>query len=41
MAKRGHSEEAILPVLREAESGDTVVLTCHGKTQPDKTRVLS
>ena len=25
MGKRGHSEEEILRVLREAESGDTVV----------------
>jgi putative transposase len=32
MAKRGHSEEEILRVLREAESGDTVVEVCrkHG-----------
>ncbi len=35
MAKRGHSEEAILRVLREAESGDTVVEVCrkHGISQ--------
>lgn len=35
MAKRGHSEEAILRVLREAESGDTVVEICrkHGISQ--------
>ena len=32
MAKRGHGEEEILRVLREAESGDTVVEVCrkHG-----------
>ena len=32
MAKRGHSEEQILRVLREAESGETVVEVCrkHG-----------
>jgi len=32
MGKRGHSEEEILRVLREAESGDTVVEICrkHG-----------
>jgi len=32
MAKRGHSEEEILRVLREAESGDSVVEVCrqHG-----------
>jgi putative transposase len=32
MGKRGHSEEEILRVLREAESGDTVVEVCrkHG-----------
>jgi len=32
MGKRGHSEEEILRVLREAESGDTVVELCrkHG-----------
>jgi putative transposase len=29
MAKRGHSEEEILRVLREAESGDTVVGICR------------
>ena len=29
MAKRGHSEEAILRVLREAESGETVVEVCR------------
>jgi len=35
MAKRGHSEEAILRVLREAESGSTVVEICrkHGISQ--------
>ena len=35
MAKRGHSEEAILRVLREAESGETVVAVCrkHGISQ--------
>jgi putative transposase len=35
MAKRGHSEEAILRVLREAESGETVVEICrkHGISQ--------
>ena len=32
MGKRGHSEEEILRVLREAESGETVVEVClkHG-----------
>jgi putative transposase len=29
MAKRGHSEEAVLQVLREAESGETVVEICR------------
>ena len=35
MGKRGHSEEEILRVLREAESGDTVVDICrkHGISQ--------
>jgi len=35
MAKRGHSEEEILRVLREAESGDTIVEICrkHGISQ--------
>ena len=35
MGKRGHSEEEILRVLREAESGDTVVEVCrkHGISQ--------
>jgi putative transposase len=35
MAKRGHSEEKILRVLREAESGETVVEVCrkHGISQ--------
>jgi putative transposase len=35
MGKRGHSEEEILRVLREAESGDTVVELCrkHGISQ--------
>ena len=35
MGKRGHSEEKILRVLREAESGDTVVEICrkHGISQ--------
>ena len=29
MGKRGHSEEEILRVLREAESGETVVEVCR------------
>ena len=35
MAKRGHGEEEILRVLRESESGDTVVEVCrkHGISQ--------
>jgi putative transposase len=35
MARRGHNEEAILRVLREAESGETVVEVCrkHGISQ--------
>jgi putative transposase len=35
MAKKGHSEEEILRVLREAESGTTVVEICrkHGISQ--------
>ena len=35
MAKRGHTEEEILRVLREAESGTTVVELCrkHGISQ--------
>ena len=35
MAKRGHTEEEILRVLREAESGSTVVEVCrkHGISQ--------
>ncbi len=35
MGKRGHSEEEILRVLREAESDDTVVEICrkHGISQ--------
>jgi putative transposase len=35
MGKRGHSEEEILHVLREAESGETVVEVCrkHGISQ--------
>jgi len=35
MGKRGHSEEEILRVLREAESGDPVVEICrkHGISQ--------
>ena len=35
MAKKGYSEEEILRVLREAESGDTVVEVCrkHGISQ--------
>jgi putative transposase len=35
MATRGHNEEAILRVLREAESGETVVEVCrkHGISQ--------
>ena len=31
MGKRGHSEEEILRVLREAESEDTVVEICRGR----------
>jgi hypothetical protein len=36
MGKRGHSEEEILRVLREAESGETVVEVCrkHGSKDP-------
>jgi putative transposase len=35
MGKRGHSEEEILRVLRDGESGDTVVEICrkHGISQ--------
>jgi putative transposase len=35
MARRGHSEDQILRVLREAESGETVVEVCrkHGISQ--------
>jgi len=35
MAKRGHTEEEVLRVLREAESGGTVVEICrkHGISQ--------
>lgn len=35
MGKKGHTEEEILRVLREAESGDTVVEICrkHGISQ--------
>lgn len=35
MGKRGHSEEEILRVLREAESGDTLAEVCrkHGISQ--------
>jgi putative transposase len=35
MARKGHTEEEILRVLREAESGDTVVEVCrkHGISQ--------
>jgi putative transposase len=35
MGKKGHSEEEILRVLREAESGETVVEVCrkHGISQ--------
>lgn len=35
MARKGHSEEEILRVLREAESGETVVEVCrkHGISQ--------
>ena len=35
MARKGHSEEEILRVLREAESGQTVVEVCrqHGISQ--------
>ena len=35
MGNKGHSEEEILRVLREAESGDTVVEICrrHGISQ--------
>ena len=29
MGKKGHSEEEILRVLREAESGDTIVEVCR------------
>ena len=40
MAKRGHSEEAILRVLRAVESGETVVAICrkHGISQQTFTR---
>lgn len=39
MARRGHTEEEILRVLREAESGDTVVEICrkHGISQQAST----
>jgi putative transposase len=35
MARKGHTEEEILRVLREAESGETVVEVCrkHGISQ--------
>ena len=35
MGKKGHTEEEILRVLREAESGDTVLEICrkHGISQ--------
>ncbi len=35
MGKKGHSEEEILRVLRDAESGETVVEVCckHGISQ--------
>ena len=35
MSKRGHTEEEILRVLRDAESGETVVEVCrkHGISQ--------
>ncbi|MBA3913051.1 MAG: transposase [Acidobacteriales bacterium] len=33
MPKRGHTEEEILRVLREAESGATVVCRQHGISQ--------
>ena len=35
MSKKGHSEEETLRVLREAESGDTVLEICrkHGISQ--------
>lgn len=35
MARKGHSEEEILRILREAESGETVVEVCrkHGISQ--------
>jgi putative transposase len=35
MGRKGHSEEEILRILREAESGDTVVEVCrkHGVSQ--------
>jgi putative transposase len=35
MGKRGHSEEEVLRVLREAESGETVAEVCrkHGISQ--------
>jgi len=38
MGKRGHSEEEILRVLREAEAGETVVEVCrkHGAGQQVK-----
>jgi putative transposase len=41
MARRGHNEEAILRVLREAESGETVVEICrkHGISQQTFLRV--
>ena len=29
MARKGHTEEEILPVLQEAESGETVVEVCR------------
>ena len=47
MAKRGHGEEEILRVLREAESGDTVVEVCRkvlekrGLLAPFRRRALS
>ena len=35
MARKGHTEEEVLRVLREAESGETVVEVCrkHGISQ--------
>jgi hypothetical protein len=41
MGKRGHSEEEILRVLREADSGDTVVEICRKHLLPGKRPVLA